>query len=210
MSRPSDGPGPGVLVVHSWWGLTDAVKDLCDDLSGRGFVALAPDLLAGVQPGHVAEAQAALALTDVNKTAALLISSTVALRSATVDPAAPVAVIGFSSGGSWALWQSLRQPDSVAAVVTYYGVTDMDFVDSSAPILAHLVIGDEVVGEDARVEFEAGLMLLGKPLTVLDYEGVQHGFAEPDAVEAFNPDAAEAAWTETVAFLERVLVPERD
>jgi dienelactone hydrolase len=132
-----------------------------------------------------------------------------------VDPTAPVVVVGFGSGGSWALWQMLRQPHSVAGVVTYYGVTDLDFVDSSAPILAHLVSDDEVVGEDARVEFEAGLRVLQKPLTVLEYEGVSHGFAEPDAGLVYDEAAASAAWGATLDFLVSVLgepgvgVPER-
>lgn len=202
MSRPDSGPGPGVLVLHSWWGLTDAVKDLCDDLSARGFAALAPDMLAGVRPTTDVEAQAALALADPNVTAALLLSSTAALRYVTDDPAGPIAVIGFSSGGSWALWQAVRQPESICAVVTYYGVTDLDFADTDAPVLAHLVVGDDVVTEDLEVQFHAGMLLLDKPLTVLHYEGVAHGFAEPDAGAAYNATAAATAWDATIDFLQ--------
>ena len=35
----------GVLVLHSWWGLTPFFRQLCDRLAEAGFVALAPDLL---------------------------------------------------------------------------------------------------------------------------------------------------------------------
>ncbi len=36
----------GVLVLHSWWGLTPFFRRLCDRLAEVGYVALAPDLLA--------------------------------------------------------------------------------------------------------------------------------------------------------------------
>lgn len=201
LSRPDHGPGPGVLVVHSWWGLTDGVRDVCDRLSAHGFAALAPDLFAGETPGTSAEAQAALAVMDPNLAADVLLSSLVALRAVTDDPSAPVAVVGFSSGGSWALWLATRAPDSVRGTVTYYGVTDLDFDDMQGPVLAHLVIDDEVIGPDDGAEFEAFIGLAGVETTVLHYEGVQHGFAEP-GTEAFDAEGAEAAWAETIRFLE--------
>ena len=33
---PDDGPGHGVLVLHSWWGLTPAVKEVVEALGRRG------------------------------------------------------------------------------------------------------------------------------------------------------------------------------
>jgi hypothetical protein len=44
---PKSGSGPGVLVLHSWWGLNSFFIDLCDRLAENGFVALAPDLFGG-------------------------------------------------------------------------------------------------------------------------------------------------------------------
>ena len=44
---PKSGSGPGVLVLHSWWGLNPFFKGLCDRFADNGFVALAPDLYAG-------------------------------------------------------------------------------------------------------------------------------------------------------------------
>ncbi len=36
-----------VVVLHAWWGLTDVVTGVCDDLAELGYVAVAPDLYAG-------------------------------------------------------------------------------------------------------------------------------------------------------------------
>ena len=41
---PATGAGPGVLVLHAWWGLTDVFRRACDRLAEAGFVARENDL----------------------------------------------------------------------------------------------------------------------------------------------------------------------
>src|SRR6185437_4192527 len=50
--------GPGVLVLHAWWGLTEPFRQACDRLAAAGFVALAPDLYRGKATASVEEADA--------------------------------------------------------------------------------------------------------------------------------------------------------
>jgi carboxymethylenebutenolidase len=47
LSMPPSEMGPGILVLHAWWGLSDTIKDVCIRLSDLGFVAFAPDLYSG-------------------------------------------------------------------------------------------------------------------------------------------------------------------
>src|SRR5207245_219077 len=47
LAVPKKGNGPGVLVLHAWWGLTDFFKGLSDRLANAGFIAFAPDLYRG-------------------------------------------------------------------------------------------------------------------------------------------------------------------
>src|SRR5256885_15036875 len=47
LAIPKEGPGPGVLVLHAWWGLNDFFKGLCDRLATDGIVAFAPDVYRG-------------------------------------------------------------------------------------------------------------------------------------------------------------------
>jgi carboxymethylenebutenolidase len=47
IAAPRSGSGPGVLVLHSWWGLNGFFKRFCDRFADAGFVALAPDLYDG-------------------------------------------------------------------------------------------------------------------------------------------------------------------
>ena len=198
---PDDGPGHGVLVLHSWWGLTPAVKAVVEALADAGYTALAPDLLDGARPADGDEARDVLTASDPNETAALVLSSIVALRAHSADPDGPVAVVGFSMGASWALWAATRQPDSVDAVVAYYGVQNIDFDALSAPVLGHFAETDPLVTDDDLVEMQAHLLLLDKHVEVHHYPGTGHWFAESGAGDHHDPEAAALAWERTLEFL---------
>src|SRR5260221_2453677 len=47
LAVPEHGSGPGVLVLHAWWGLTEPFRQVCDRLAEAGLVGLAPDLYRG-------------------------------------------------------------------------------------------------------------------------------------------------------------------
>ncbi len=162
--------GPGVLVLASWWGLTADVKERCHDLADAGFTVLAPDLSLGRIPGDVDEAAAGLGGCDPNEIAALVLSSVATLRGASADPAAPISVIGYFSGASWALWLGTRQPDSVRRIVAYYGTQDIDFADLTAPLLGHFGRPDAHVTEDQITEMHAHLLLLDKDVRIHRYD----------------------------------------
>lgn len=199
--RPDAGTGPGVLLLHSWWGLNRATKDVADDLADAGFVVVAPDLFEGVLPGDVDEAISVLGAADPDAMAALVVSSAVALRSQTDDPDGPIAAVGYSMGGSWALWLATRQPDTVRAVVTYYGTQRIDFDDLRAPVLGHFASDDDLVSDDELIEMHAHLLLSDKSVLIHRYEGTGHGFAEPAWGSAHRPAAAAEAWARTLEFL---------
>jgi carboxymethylenebutenolidase len=177
------------------------MKAVVEALADAGYTALAPDLLDGALPTDGDEARDLLAATDPNETAGLVLSSIVALRAHSADPSGPVAVIGFSMGASWGLWAATRQPDSVDAVVAYYGVQNIDFADLRAPVLGHFAEDDPLVTEDELVEMQAHLLLLDKHVEVHHYPGTGHWFAETDRPELHDPEAAALAWDRTLAFL---------
>lgn len=199
--RPDAGTGPGVLLLHSWWGLTPAVKDVADALADAGFVVVAPDLFEGECPQDVEGAIAALGAADPDTMAALVLSSAVALRSQTDAPDGPIAALGYSMGGSWAMWLATRQPETVRSVVTYYGTQNIDFEDLRAPVLGHFGTEDELVGEDELTEMHAHLLLLEKDVFIHRYDGTRHGFAERAWGAAYDEPAAALAWQRTVEFL---------
>lgn len=199
--QPDAGPGRGVLVLHSWWGLTDSVKELVEALADAGYTTLAPDLCHGELPADAAQAQRILSESDPNKTAALVLDSVVALRAHTVVPQLPIAVVGFSMGASWGLWLATRQAESVAAAVAYYGTQNIDFDDLVAPVLGHFAEEDPMVTEDDLTEMHARLLLSERSVQIERYPGVGHWFAEPGVKGHFDSAASDAAWDQTLSFL---------
>ena len=206
LALPDGATGPGVLVLHSWWGLTPFFRQLCDRLAAEGFVALAPDLLEGRTPATAAEAEAALQQADANALAHLTRSSLHTLRELPVTAEQPVGVVGFSMGGSLALWLSARVPQAIAATCAFYAGQDIDFVESCSAYLGHYAERDDYVDEDGLVLLEADLHLLGLDTTFHRYPGTTHWFFEADRPE-HDPAAAALAWDRTVAFLHHHLDP---
>jgi carboxymethylenebutenolidase len=208
--EPPTGPGPGVLLLHSWWGLTDEFRSVANRLAEAGYSVLVPDLHGGETADTPDEAEEILADVDVNTVAALVISSVHTLRALARDAAEPVGVVGFSMGASWAFWLSARAPDAVRAVVGFYGAQSLA-LDESSPetaYLGHFAEHDELVTEDEVIELLAHLRILNRPTTFHRYPGTAHWFFESDRAPAYDPDAAELAWERTLAFLrERLPAP---
>ena len=200
---PASGRGPGVLVLHSWWGLTPFFRSVCDRLADEGFVALAPDLHGGRTADLPDEAERLLAEIDPNPTAALVLSSAATLRSLPVTPDGPIGVLGFSMGASWALWASARVAETVSAVVAFYGAQDVDFEGAEAAYLGHFAEHDEFVDDNDIALLEANLRLCRRPVEFHRYPGTGHWFFESDRPPAHDAAAAALAWERTIDFLRR-------
>ena len=199
LALPERDQGPGVLVLHAWWGLTQVVKDLCDRLAQAGYVALAPDLFDGELLTEVADAEAHLATVDANQLAHVTRSALQTLRGLPHTTEAPVGIVGFSMGASLALWLAARVPDAVAATVTYYGEQDIDMAAAQCAFLGHYAETDPYVEDDALVLLETGLHLDGHDVAFHRYPA-QHWFAEEDRPE-HDPEQAALAWARTLEFL---------
>jgi carboxymethylenebutenolidase len=202
---PPEGHGPGVLVLHGWWGMTPFVRQLCDRLADEGFAVLAPDLFDGQTADGPDQAEALLAELDVDRAVDLIMATSSTLRDLPITDDRPIGVVGMSMGASLALWLATRAPEQVSAAVAYYGTQDVDFEPTQAAILGHFAERDELVTDDAVVEMEAHLRLLGKDVEFHRYAGTGHWFIEEDRPAAYDASAAALAWERTVTFLRRHL-----
>jgi carboxymethylenebutenolidase len=199
VSPPGGGDGPGVLVLHSWWGLTQWVREFCRRVAAEGYTVLAPDMFDGVQPVTEAEGEAVLGTVNADELSGLVMSSAHTLRALSVNPENPIGVIGFSMGASLALWLSARLPTAVGAAVAFYGSQSIDFDEATACYQGHYAEFDHIVSEEDRVVTEAFIRLGGRSTEFHLYPGTHHWFFEEGA--NFNPEAAELAWDRTTAFL---------
>ncbi len=204
INPPGGSAGPGVLVLHSWWGLTNWVREFCGRVAELGFTVLAPDLLNGIQPTTVAEGEACLAGLSPDELSGLVMSSAHTLRAVALEQTKPIGVIGFSMGGSMGLWLAARLPESVGCVVTYYGGQSIDFDEARANFQGHFGTEDNMVDEEERVLTESFIGLGDNQTDFHLYPGAGHWFAE--AGHNFNAEAADLAWSRTVAFLTEALL----
>lgn len=196
--QSDDGPGPGVLLLHSFWGLTSSVKGLADDLADRGYTVLAPDINFGTLPESEQEALDHLGAANPDRLASLVLSSIGLLHEKSTD--GPIGIIGFGMGGSLGLWASVRLADFVTASVSFYGSQQIDFAGSKSDYLIHLAEEDEYITDDEAAFMEATMGLEELAVEVLRYPGTRHGFGDPDG-ETFDPDRFEEAWKLTLDFL---------
>ena len=196
-------PGPGVLVVHDWYGLLPHVKGLCDELAEDGFLALAPDLYDGATTTDALEAERLLDRLDAGAAQARLGAAAERLR----RRAAPtrVGAVGFSMGG----WHALRLAAAgrLDAVVAYYGaLTPAEAAPIGCPVLLQLAAVDRWDPPDTPERFAASLREHGGTLESRTWPGTAHSFANADVAE-YAPAQAADAWALTVEFLRRNLVP---
>ena len=192
------GPGPGVLILHSFWGLTSSVKNLADGLADRGYTVLAPDINFGELPESEQDALDHLGEASPDRLASLVFTSAKLLHERSTE--GPIGVVGFGMGGSLGLWASVRLNDLVAAAVSFYGSQQIDFAGSRSSYLIHLAEEDEFITDDEAAFMEATMGLESLPVEVIRYPKTKHGFCEPDG-DTFDPEAFERAWAATLVFL---------
>jgi len=208
LAVPPTGTGPGVLVLHAWWGLNDSIKAVCTRLSQAGFVAFALDLYHGKVADTIAGAEALGSALDANyqRARAEVLEATRFLNERAGQSEAGLAVVAFSLGGFYALQLAAADPENIHSVVLFYGTEGTmgsDFSASRADYLGHFAENDQYETQANVDSLEASLRRAGRPVTFYRYPGTGHWFFEPDRADAYNPAAASLAWERTLAFLKR-------
>ncbi len=207
LAVPEHGSGPGVVVLHAWWGLTEPFRHVCDRLAEAGFVALAPDLYRGKTTAAVEEAQALGAALDreVEHWRGDIAGAVQFLRQHTAthlaDARGKLALVGFSLGGAYALDMSVNLAEEITAVVTFYdSYPGLDYRRASAAYLCHFAEDDPFEPAESVAQMEQALQAAGRSATFYTYPGTTHWFFEENRPE-YDAQAARIAWERTIAFL---------
>lgn len=204
-AKPSaEGKYPGVIVIHENRGLNPHIKDVARRMAAEGFAALAPDYLSGLG-GTPEDADKARDMIGTLTPEGIDASSSAALAAVRANPASngKAGAVGFCWGGGKV--NSLAVADQgLSAGVAYYGSqpADADVPKITAPLLLHYASLDERI--DAGIPaFEAALKAANKTYEIHMYEGANHAFNNDTNAARYNKDAAELAWSRTVAFLKK-------
>src|SRR3712207_9359265 len=109
LALPERGHGPGVLVLHAWWGLTTFFMNVCEWLAAEGFVTFAPDRYGGPTAATIEEAEALQReREDWEQTEAALRASVAFLGAHEAVVGEGLGALGFSAGAAWARSEERR------------------------------------------------------------------------------------------------------
>lgn len=200
---------PGLLIIHEWWGLNENIEAMARRLAGEGYKVLAVDLYNG-EIGRTPEEARALVQTVAQNPDSAKENLQQAYQYMVSQQQVPkVGVMGWCFGGSWSLQTALLLPEKIAATVIYYGGQISQFSSTQLQTLQMPILGifgaeDRSIPVSEVRQFEATLDRLGKDAEIIIYDNAGHAFANPSG-ERYVPEAAEAAWSETIDFLNQNL-----
>ncbi|MDE2089499.1 MAG: dienelactone hydrolase family protein [Gammaproteobacteria bacterium] len=201
---------PGIVVIQEWWGVNDQIKGVAEKLAAAGYRALVPDLYRGKVVLEANEAEHLMNGLDFADAASQDIRGAVQHLKATGS--AKVGITGYCMGGALAVLASVFVPESDANV-TWYGYPPLEYVDVGrikAPLLGHWAAQDQFFAIDGVDTLEAKLKAAGVGYDFHRYDA-KHAFANEEADSknlpslGYNPQAAELAWTRTLAFFDKYL-----
>ncbi|MEB3370417.1 dienelactone hydrolase family protein [Saccharopolyspora mangrovi] len=200
-------PGPGVVVIQEWWGLTDHVADVANRFAGEGFVALAPDLYGGHTTHDAQEAARMMQELPVDQAARDLAGAVDHLLGHDMVTGSAVGTVGFCMGGKFALVLAAQQGERIGAVVPFYGIppVETDFSAMTAPMLGHFGEYDRGVTVDAVGEVADKIKKQTEVHPQIHVYAAGHAFFNDQNPASYHEESARIAWPRTVDFLRRHL-----
>ncbi len=198
--------GPCVLVVHENRGLNPYIKDVARRLAKKGFVAFAPDGLfpLGGYPGNDDEGRRLQKSMNKPKLEQDFLAAAKFLKAHEVCNG-KLGAVGFCFGGYIVNMLAATLGKELDAGVPFYGTPAAQELRKNikAPLLIQLA------GLDKRVnatwpDYEKDLKAHAVKYTLHKYPDVNHGFHN-DSTARYNKEAAELAWTRTLAFFSKHL-----
>jgi len=199
LSRAEKPDAPVVILIHEWWGLNDHIKAMAEEISSKGFHALAIDLFKGSvatdRDGAMAQIRA-LNNDDAQTTLAHWIDW------ARKNGSGKIATLGWCFGGGWSLQAALS--NQFDACVIYYGnvkVNADQLASLNMPVLGHFGSLDQSINPEMVGQFQKQLKIAGKAdLLTTHWYNANHAFANPTGGR-YDEEDAQLAWARTHAFL---------
>ena len=209
LAMPADASGrlPAVMVVHENRGLNPHIKDVTRRLALEGFLALAPDFLApqGGTPEDEDQARQMFETLDRPQVVENAVATVDFLKNHELSNG-KVGAVGFCFGGGIVNQTAVHAGEDLTAGVAYYGSAPdaADVPQIEAKMLLHYAGLDERVNAGIPA-YEEALKAAKVVYEIHTYEGANHAFNNDTSEARYHKEAADLAWSRTVAFLKEAL-----
>lgn len=201
------GKAPTVIIIHDIFGMAAFPTAVADRYAGKGYVAIAPDLLSSEYTSTDSAGTRARQLISGLPDSILVPDLDAVYKYVNNLPAAQkdnTGLIGFCWGGG-AVWRyAAANPKLKAAVPCYGPVSDTSILKRvKAPVFG------VYAGDDARVNemipgIRAAMDAAHNPFSHEIYKGVGHGFLKPNS-NGYGTAEYERALKEIDAFFAKQL-----
>lgn len=214
-----EGPRPGVLVVHEWWGHNEFARDQAEKLAAAGYTAFALDMYgSGKLADHPRDAMAFMeaATADLDSVVNRFTTAMDILKQHETVDSNRIAAQGYCFGGAVVL-NMARLGMDLAGVVSYHGSLGSPIEVSPGEISARIQVytggADPMVPADQVAGFVDSMMKAEADFTVTSFPGVRHSFTNPgadrfaaefDMPVGFDQGAAERSWNGTMQFYQEI------
>ena len=200
-----------IIVVQEVFGVNPGIRQKAQDWAALGYLAVAPDIFWRQKPGvdlnpYIPEEfSKAINLMQGHDFVRGLADLRAVLAWVRQQQPGKVGLVGFCMGGLIAYYMAART--DIEAAVGYYGVGIAELVGEADTIagqlLLHIPQADHFVDAGQQAAMHAGLD--GKMhITLFDYEGLGHGFADTFGTRR-NEAGAQLADERTKAFFANVV-----
>ena len=198
-----DGPFPGLIVIHEWWGLTDWIKRNADSFADEGYAALSIDLYRGRTTSNPEEAKELSGSVPKDRAISDLKSAYAYLQNLSHVDKEKIGSIGWCMGGGYSLLAALNIPTLSGCIIAYGRLTnDVNEIKKiNCPILGIFADKDPNITPAKVKEFQKLLRDEGKENHIIIYPNVSHAFMNPNNIKGYSDSTAEKAWDEIYSFL---------
>ena len=212
----AQGPRPGVLVIHEWWGLNDYAKKRARMLAELGYVSFAADMYGDAkvtdQAGQASDWMQEVT-ADVEGWRARAALGLAQLKASDLVAADKLAAIGYCFGGGTVL-QMAYGGSGLAGVVAFHASLPAAPEEAKGKITPRILVqhgqADSFVAPEVVQNFKRKLDEAGANWEMGIYGGVRHGFTNPDAGKygidnlQYDAQADARSWARMQAFFDEL------
>ena len=186
LARPAGPAASAVVVLHEVFGINADLRQTCDDLAARGFIAVCPDLFWRQEPGVDLDVTSEIgwnhglalyAAFDRSKGIDDIVD-TINVARQLEGATGKVGVLGYCLGGLMTFLTAARS--KVDAAVWFHGADTDKYLDEraaiTAPLMMHMAGEDEFIPPLAQAAIKAA-MADHANAQIYDYPGCRHAFS---------------------------------